>query len=95
MTKPPERILAWTVNEWGSAWAVAPEDAAPDAVEYIRADLATIRDFRTVDPDANLGRWLRMDQPDHADDAPLVVIAILLGSVALVLIGGLILWWLS
>ncbi len=47
MTKPPERILAWTVNEWGSAWAVAPEDAAADAVEYIRADLVT---QRTPDP---------------------------------------------
>lgn len=53
-----------------------------------------MRDHRD-DPDANLGRWLRMDQPDHADDAPLDVIAILLGSVALVLIGGLILWGLA
>lgn len=40
-TQAPERVLAWTVNDWGSAWSVAPEDAAPDAVEYIRADLHT------------------------------------------------------
>ena len=43
----PERILAWTVDEWGSAWSVDPEDAAPEAIEYVRSDLCDpMQDYR-------------------------------------------------
>lgn len=35
----PERIWAWIVNGWGSAWNVPDEDADPLAVRYVRADL--------------------------------------------------------
>lgn len=53
MRDAPKRILAWTVNGWGSAWAVAPEDAAPGAVEYIRGDthaaaLAELDDMKAL-----------------------------------------------
>ena len=70
----PERILAWTVNEWGSAWSVAPEDAAPEALEYVRSDLCDpMQDYRVrelVDKaHAVIDRWDSTDwkAPPTAD----------------------------
>jgi hypothetical protein len=44
MSDAPERILAWTyANETASAWNVDPEESAPNAVSYIRADVSVAR----------------------------------------------------
>lgn len=39
MSEAPERIFAWVYDEWKSAWNVDPEESAPDATLYVRADL--------------------------------------------------------
>jgi len=48
MTEAPREILAWTFNEWGSAWNVDPEEAPPDATRYVRADAIPLSDALAI-----------------------------------------------